>query len=51
MDEIEDLLEDTNEIQEALGRSYNVGEGFDEDELAGGFAFFPVGKFHNFHRA
>jgi len=31
-DDLSDLLQDTNEIQEALGRSYNVGE-VDEGEL------------------
>lgn len=35
MDDINDLLEDSEEIQEALGRSYDVGEGFDEEELEG----------------
>jgi hypothetical protein len=34
-DDLSDLLQDTNEIQEALGRSYNVGE-VDEGELEDG---------------
>jgi charged multivesicular body protein 5 len=32
-DEMSDLLEDANEIQEALGRSYNIGDEIDEDDL------------------
>ncbi|EPZ30933.1 Snf7 domain-containing protein [Rozella allomycis CSF55] len=32
-DEIEDLLEQSNEVQEALGRSYGLPDDVDEDEL------------------
>jgi hypothetical protein len=40
MDDIQDLLEDNEEIQDALSRSYDVGEAFDEDELEGGQKLF-----------
>ena len=32
-DELEDLLEQANEVQETLGRSYAIGDEVDEDEL------------------
>lgn len=31
-----DLMDVSNEIQETLGRSYNVPDDIDEDELLGG---------------
>lgn len=31
-----DLMDVSNEIQETLGRSYNVPDDIDEDELMGG---------------
>jgi len=40
-DEMEDLLDQANEIQEALGRSYNLPEDIDEADLeAGNFLIF-----------
>lgn len=35
-DEMEDLLEQANEIQETLGRSYGVPDDIDEDALEAG---------------
>lgn len=35
-DDMEDMLEQANEIQEALGRTYGVPEDIDEDELEAG---------------
>jgi len=35
-DEMEDLLDQANEIQEALGRSYNLPEDIDEADLEAG---------------
>ena len=35
-DEMMDLMDVSNEIQETLGRSYNVPDDIDEDELLGG---------------
>ncbi|XP_050941474.1 vacuolar protein sorting-associated protein 60.2-like [Cucumis melo] len=34
-DEMMDLMDVSNEIQETLGRSYNVPDDIDEDELLG----------------
>ncbi|CAH8283579.1 unnamed protein product [Eruca vesicaria subsp. sativa] len=34
-DEMMDLMDDSSEIQETLGRSYNVPDGLDEDDLMG----------------
>lgn len=33
---MEDMIEQANEIQESLGRSYGVPEEIDEDELQAG---------------
>lgn len=38
-DEMMDLMDVSNEIQETLGRSYNVPDDIDEDELLGGKIF------------
>lgn len=35
-DEMMDLMDLSTEIQESLGRSYNVPDDIDEDELMGG---------------
>ena len=35
-DEMIDLMDVSSEIQETLGRSYNVPDGLDEDDLMGG---------------
>lgn len=35
-DEMMDLMDVSNEIQETLGRSYNVPDDIDEDDLMGG---------------
>jgi charged multivesicular body protein 5 len=35
-DDMEDMLEQANEIQEALGRSYGLPEDVDEDTLEAG---------------
>ena len=35
-DEMMDMMDVSNEIQETLGRSYNVPDDIDEDELMGG---------------
>ena len=35
-DEMMDLMDVSSEIQETLGRSYNVADGLDEDDLMGG---------------
>ena len=37
-DEMMDLMDVSNEIQETLGRSYNVPDDIDEEELMGGKA-------------
>ena len=39
--EMEDLLEQANEIQESLGRSYAVPDEIDEADLQAGM-FFPL---------
>ena len=49
-DEMTDLMDVSNEIQETLGRSYNVPDDIDEEELMGGKAH--IGSlifFHNLH--
>ncbi|CAN1258482.1 Vacuolar protein sorting-associated protein 60.2 [Linum perenne] len=38
-DEMMDLMDVSNEIQETLGRSYNVPDDIDEDELMGGKSY------------
>lgn len=38
-DELEDMLDQANEVQEALGRSYGMPE-VDDDELEAGLLFF-----------
>lgn len=38
-DEMEDLLEQANEIQEVMGRSYGVPDDLDEDDLQAGIIF------------
>jgi charged multivesicular body protein 5 len=35
-DEMTDLMDVSNEIQESLGRSYNIPDDVDEEELMGG---------------
>lgn len=42
-DELEDMLDQANEVQEALGRSYGMPE-VDDDELEAGLLLF---FFHN----
>ena len=37
-DEMMDLIDVSNEIQETLGRSYNMPNNIDEEELVGGKA-------------
>jgi charged multivesicular body protein 5 len=37
-DEMMDLMDVSNEIQETLGRSYNIPDDIDEEELMGGEA-------------
>jgi charged multivesicular body protein 5 len=39
-DEMMDLMDMSNEIQESLGRSYNVPDDIDEEELLGGIFFY-----------
>lgn len=41
-DEMMDLMDVSNEIQETLGRSYNVPDDIDEEELMGGMALISV---------
>ena len=41
--EMEDLLEQANEIQESLGRSYAVPDELDEADLEAGEALFSFG--------
>jgi hypothetical protein len=41
-DEMMDLMDVSNEIQETLGRSYNVPDDIDEEELMGGMPQFPI---------
>lgn len=36
---MEDLIEQANEVQESLGRSYGVPDQVDEDELQAGNAY------------
>lgn len=38
---MEDLIEQANEVQESLGRSYGVPDEVDEDELQAG-RFFSI---------
>jgi len=38
-DEMMDLMDVSNEIQETLGRSYNVPDDIDEEELMGGTVY------------
>lgn len=40
-DEMMDLMDVSNEIQETLGRSYNVPDDIDEEELMGGKLIYP----------
>ncbi|GER40096.1 charged multivesicular body protein [Striga asiatica] len=42
-DEMMDLMDVSNEIQESLGRSYNVPDDIDEDELMGDMGFETEG--------
>jgi charged multivesicular body protein 5 len=35
-DEMEDLMEQANEVQETLGRTYNLPDDIDEDDLEAG---------------
>lgn len=42
-DELEDMLDQANEVQEALGRSYGMPE-VDDDELEAGLLFFFLMK-------
>jgi charged multivesicular body protein 5 len=39
-DEMLDLMDVSNEIQESLGRSYNVPDDIDEDDLLGGRGYY-----------
>uniref|UniRef100_A0A8R7JU20 Uncharacterized protein n=1 Tax=Triticum urartu TaxID=4572 RepID=A0A8R7JU20_TRIUA len=41
-DETTDVMDVSNEIQETLGRSYNVPDEFDEEELMGGMTLIAV---------
>jgi charged multivesicular body protein 5 len=41
-DEMMDLMDVSNEIQETLGRSYNVPDDIDEEELMGGKALWSL---------
>jgi hypothetical protein len=43
-DEMSDLMEQSNEIQESLGRSYDVGE-IDEGELEDGEVSVNIGSY------
>lgn len=38
-DEMIDMMDISTEIQESLGRSYNVPDDIDEEELMGGMIF------------
>lgn len=40
-DEMMDLMDVSNEIQESLGRNYNVPDDIDEEELMGGNIIHP----------
>lgn len=40
-DELEDMLDQANEVQEALGRSYGMPE-VDDDELEAGLLIFCI---------
>lgn len=44
-DEMMDLMDVSNEIQESLGRSYNVPDDIDEEELMGGNYILTLGYF------
>lgn len=44
-DEMMDLMDVSNEIQETLGRSYNVPDDIDEEELMGGKAYIGTSNF------
>lgn len=46
-DEMMDLVDVSSEIQESLGRSYNVPDDIDEDELMGGKpeVYFALGHY------
>jgi charged multivesicular body protein 5 len=47
-DEMTDLMDVSNEIQESLGRSYNIPDDVDEEELMGGMDAVPsVGQLEN----
>ncbi len=41
-DEMMDLVDYSSEIQETLGRSYNVPDDLDEEELMGGESSFST---------
>jgi len=43
-DEMMDLMDVSNEIQETLGRSYNVPDDIDEDDLMGGMLKIWLGS-------
>jgi charged multivesicular body protein 5 len=38
-DEMLDLMDVSHEIQESLGRSYNIPDDIDEDDLLGGRSY------------
>lgn len=48
-DEMTDLMDVSNEIQESLGRSYNIPDDVDEEDLMGGMeVVFSAGEDCNF---
>ena len=48
-DEMADLMDYSNEIQETMGRNYNIPDDIDEDELLGreGLVVTPLPGFHS----
>ena len=49
-DEFEDMLEESNEIQEVLGRSYGVPEDVDEADLEAGKKIEISRNYNGFYR-
>ena len=41
-DELEDMMDQANEVQEVMGRSYGVGDDIDEAELEAGMLFISI---------
>jgi hypothetical protein len=47
--DMEDMLEQANEIQETLGRSYGVPDEIDEDDLQAGWVYMPINMTQSSH--